>query len=307
MKNRDNEAYKFSGGEEFKVLNRLLKPDEKMKLVCRPSFFDYVVYDFDIPLPKEQCVKLREEEPKRFKALLEKTMSEALRLYWHLHKSFLCSPMLVYTGNRRYQVWLHLEKPLPAAYHNMILHYYILGLEFGRKLDPNVAEPARMARLPYTKHEQVGLAVPLDPKTLEPFKLEEVASRLKATATRTLEELIGIEPVKIPKPVSIGKKRTNKKFRIRPCIQEVLNRPLDGGDRHMMRIAVATEHLHAGYRIDEVVDLFKNQPDFNSKITRYYVEHLAKRGFKPFRCETIRKLGFCLDYRCSVKEGGLKS
>jgi DNA primase large subunit len=61
-----------------------------------------------------------------------------------------------------------------------------------------------------------------------------------------------------------------------------------------MRLAVAREFLAAGYSVDEVVQLFKGQADFNPDKTRYYVEHAARNPAKPFRCETIRRLGFCL-------------
>jgi len=47
-----------------------LETDEKMNLVCQPKCFDMIVYDLDIPLPKEECVKLRAEDPKRFQQLL---------------------------------------------------------------------------------------------------------------------------------------------------------------------------------------------------------------------------------------------
>ena len=42
---------------------------------------------------------------------------------------------------------------------------------------------------------------------------------------------------------------------------------------------LATYMLSLGKSIDEVVSLFQNAPDFNEKITRYQVEHLAgKKG-----------------------------
>jgi DNA primase large subunit len=56
--------------------------------------------------------------------------------------------------------------------------------------------------------------------------------------------------------------------------------------------------LAIGKQTDEVVELFKNAPDFNEKITRYQVEHLA--GTKGSRvkysvpsCEKLRNENLC--------------
>jgi DNA primase large subunit len=38
---------------------------------------------------------------------------------------------------------------------------------------------------------------------------------------------------------------------------------------------LATYMLSIGKSVDEVILLFKNAPDYNEKITRYQVEHLA--------------------------------
>jgi len=61
-----------------------------------------------------------------------------------------------------------------------------------------------------------------------------------------------------------------------PCIKhalEVMNR----GDNlpHSARVMLATYMLAMGKPVDEIVLMFGNAPDFNEKITRYQVEHLA--------------------------------
>ena len=61
-----------------------------------------------------------------------------------------------------------------------------------------------------------------------------------------------------------------------PCIKhalEVMNR----GDNlpHSARVMLATYMLAIGKPVDEIVLMFENAPDFNEKITRYQVEHLA--------------------------------
>ncbi|MBS7612230.1 hypothetical protein KEJ27_08550 [Candidatus Bathyarchaeota archaeon] len=291
-------AVKDRGRAWVSVCYYALEVGERGNMECRPSFFDLIAYDFDIPLPKEECVRLREEDSKRFNGLLAGVRAEALRLYWHLSKRFNCTPMLLFTGNRGYQLWLQLDKPLPALYYRMAFHYYLTGLTFDGRMDRNVADPARLIRLPYTKHENGGLALPLDPETSTPLKLEEAVSRLKPASVSMLEELANIKPLEKPKRMVIGMKKATGVFKIRPCIQEALNNRLDGGNGHMMRLAVAVEFLNRGYTVEEVVPLFQSQLDFKPGKTRYFVEKAKEKGYKPFKCSTIRRLGFCIGESC---------
>ncbi len=67
---------------------------------------------------------------------------------------------------------------------------------------------------------------------------------------------------------------------------------------HHARFAIATFLLNIGMGVDEVVDLFRNTPDFNERIARYQVEHLAgMRGsgkkYKTYSCEKMKTLGLC--------------
>jgi DNA primase large subunit len=84
-----------------------------------------------------------------------------------------------------------------------------------------------------------------------------------------------------------------------PCIKhalEVMNR----GDNlpHSARVMLATYMLAVGKPVDEIVLMFENAPDFNEKITRYQVEHLA--GMKGSHtkysvpsCEKLRNENLC--------------
>jgi len=159
-------------------------------------------------------------------------------------------------------------------------------------------ELQRLARCPLSMHEKSGsLCVPVaaldrklhipnldDCKTLDPNLLSPIIKELKAC-----EKLSSLKVSKNPKfPKNEGK-------RIRPCMIAALEKPLEGGAGHLMRLAVAREYLAAGYSVDEIVPLFQNQPDFKPEKTRYYVEHAAKNPTKPFKCQTIRELGFCIN------------
>jgi DNA primase large subunit len=75
-------------------------------------------------------------------------------------------------------------------------------------------------------------------------------------------------------------KTSNSTSDLPPCIKnalELLNK--NENLAHSARFMLATYMLYKGKSVDEVVVLFQNAPDYNEKITRYQVEHLAgKRG-----------------------------
>jgi DNA primase large subunit len=75
-------------------------------------------------------------------------------------------------------------------------------------------------------------------------------------------------------------KTSNSTSDLPPCIKnalELLNK--NENLTHSARFMLATYMLYKGKSVDEVVVLFQNAPDYNEKITRYQVEHLAgKRG-----------------------------
>ena len=61
-----------------------------------------------------------------------------------------------------------------------------------------------------------------------------------------------------------------------PCIKHALE-VMNKGDNlpHSARVMLATYMLAIGKPVDEIVLMYENAPDFNEKITRYQVEHLA--------------------------------
>jgi DNA primase large subunit len=118
-------------------------------------------------------------------------------------------------------------------------------------------------------------------RALDPDLFSPIIKELRAR-----DALMKALPRRLPEKLEEG--------RIRPCILAALEAQLDGGSGHLMRLAIAREFLAAGYSVDEIVPLFKGQADFNPERTRYYVEHAARNPAKPFKCSTIRELGFCL-------------
>ncbi|MET1101728.1 MAG: hypothetical protein ABWW69_04540 [Pyrodictiaceae archaeon] len=84
-----------------------------------------------------------------------------------------------------------------------------------------------------------------------------------------------------------------------PCMADIFERAKKGEHlSHHERFAIATFMLSIGADIDEVVDVFRAMPDFNERITRYQVEHLAglrgsMKKYRTYSCETMHTLGLC--------------
>jgi DNA primase large subunit len=80
----------------------------------------------------------------------------------------------------------------------------------------------------------------------------------------------------ITKKLSPTTKTSNQVRELPPCIKKALEL-LNSNENlpHSARFMLATYMLSIGKSVDEVILLFKNAPDYNEKITRYQVEHLA--------------------------------
>nr|MDO8116036.1 hypothetical protein [Candidatus Sigynarchaeota archaeon] len=84
-----------------------------------------------------------------------------------------------------------------------------------------------------------------------------------------------------------------------PCINFIIDKNQKGVNlAHTERLFFVFFLLTIGKTTGEVVDLFRNQPDFNEKITVYQVEFAAgkqgkKTQYKPHNCMTLQSLGIC--------------
>ncbi len=86
-----------------------------------------------------------------------------------------------------------------------------------------------------------------------------------------------------------------------PCIKAILSDLLKGSTLpHMARFTLTSFLLNVGKSVDEVVSLFSLTADFDEKITRYQVEHIAGlRGsrikYTPPSCSTLKTFGLCIE------------
>lgn len=84
-----------------------------------------------------------------------------------------------------------------------------------------------------------------------------------------------------------------------PCILNILKVLEEGKNpSHTARVLLATYMLGIGKSVDEVCELFKNAPDYNERVTRYQVEHLAGLRGNRVRyscpsCSKVQSQGLC--------------
>jgi DNA primase large subunit len=84
-----------------------------------------------------------------------------------------------------------------------------------------------------------------------------------------------------------------------PCIKELYDATTSGHHiSHIGRFALTSFLVNIGVTPEEVIDLFRSLSDFNERMTRYQVEHIAgERGtrtkYVPPRCDTLRTHGIC--------------
>ena len=128
----------------------------------------------------------------------------------------------------------------------------------------------------------------------------KVASVLDPALVEELVRQFGQRPVRVEAKAMPGPDP--------PCMRALID-ALKAGENlpHTARFAVATYLLHRGWDVEQIVDLFRNAPDFNEKITRYQVQHIAgqaggRKQYSVPSCETMNSWGLCpTNLGCGVK------
>jgi len=225
-------------------------------------------------------------------------LDDALSFTNSLVKFYNISPLIIFSGKKGYHVYVWLEQPVEGPPNHLAALYKLLRdlLVKGRKyrtLDAQAADITRLTRVPYSKHQVTGaLCVPVDPD-LEPYKLYPGFSEtLRENGISS--KIVQVAERQLYRPRPEPHMYRGQKGKPRPCIEAVLGAKSIHDPLHLMKVAAVAE-LHAdGVGADEIITHFSKMDGFNEDRTRYFVEHSIKRGYKPFRCTTIQKLGGCL-------------
>lgn len=85
-----------------------------------------------------------------------------------------------------------------------------------------------------------------------------------------------------------------------PCINSIINKAKSGMNlAHFERLVLVFFLLNIDFTVDEVINIFKLQPDFQEERARYYIEHAAgkvggRTKYKPYNCIKLQSFeGIC--------------
>lgn len=86
-----------------------------------------------------------------------------------------------------------------------------------------------------------------------------------------------------------------------PCIKALYNAALSGENlSHFARYSLAAFLVAIGMPTQKIVEIFKSTPNFKEKTTKYQVERISKKGYKPYNCEKMKEMMLCIS-NCNAK------
>lgn len=160
-------------------------------------------------------------------------------------------------------------------------------LVFGGEVHLSKQEVARLLQ----EEIQRYIEVKIDPK---------IRSRLPEKILRRIEKLKQIyseRMKKIPFEDFSSSGIVNEAFP--PCIRDLYKAAQSGQHiSHIGRFTLTSFLLRIGMKPDMIIDLFRKSSDFNERMTRYQIEHIAgERGsgtrYTPPKCDTLQTHGLC--------------
>lgn len=149
-------------------------------------------------------------------------------------------------------------------------------------------ETARLLSEEVRKHIEKRLEVKELPRF--PFEIMEIAGKIKKLSVE-----------KIGKREMEGFPKTISQEAFPPCIKTLYQAVSTGHHiSHIGRFTLTSFLVNVGMQPENVIELFKNFSDFNERLTRYQVEHIAgERGSRtryiPPKCDTLKTHGVCMN------------
>jgi len=190
-----------------------------------------------------------------------------------------------------------------SAYdYSLGLRDYLRGaISFNRPEWKLVNRVVERGRVLVTSHELIRL---MKDRIMEHIlKLVEKAGRVRSLPN-ALEETVKEIRGKIPAPVELELVKTGPEA-WPPCMRAILDKLMAGENvSHFANFAIASFLTNIGFEPSEVIKFYANRPDFNERIAKYQVEHIAglrgsRTKYTTPSCSTMKTNGLC------VKDGAL--
>lgn len=86
-----------------------------------------------------------------------------------------------------------------------------------------------------------------------------------------------------------------------PCFLKMYQK-LMGGERltHIENFNIAVFLFNIGYNYDEIMECFKNSPNFDEKIAGYQIKKIIEKKYSVPNCDTLKSNGLCVN-DCKTK------
>ena len=83
-----------------------------------------------------------------------------------------------------------------------------------------------------------------------------------------------------------------------PCIIAIRNHVTDASHKELFTLAAFL--INRGYSTEQILTILSERPDFNERIARYQVEHIAglrgsRTKYRPPSCQTMKAYGLCVE------------
>jgi DNA primase large subunit len=148
-------------------------------------------------------------------------------------------------------------------------------------------EATRLLSEEVRKHIEKRLDVKKPPNF--PAAINEIADKIKKLAIEKIgeAEMEGLPRIMVQEAFP-------------PCV-DVLYQAFTSGRHlsHVGRFTLTSFLINVGMSPEKVIELFRNFSDFNERMTRYQVEHIAgekgsRTRYVPPQCDTLKTHGVCL-------------
>jgi DNA primase large subunit len=149
-------------------------------------------------------------------------------------------------------------------------------------------ETARLLSEEVRRHVEKRLETKDKPKL--PEGILEIAEKIKKLSVE-----------KIGEAETVGFPKTIEQTAFPPCIQALYQSFTSGRHlSHIGRFTLTSFLINIGMPPETVIDLFKSISDFNERMTRYQVEHIAgdkgsRTRYIPPKCDTLKTHGVCVN------------
>jgi DNA primase large subunit len=125
------------------------------------------------------------------------------------------------------------------------------------------------------------------------IKVQQLPPKLQEAAEDVMKEL-----VKLRSSYAYEEITSTPSNNWPPCMEAIRNRIADASHKELFSFAAFL--VNRGYSTEQILAILSERPDFNEKIARYQVEHIAglrgsRTRYRPPSCQTMKSLGLCVE------------